>query len=257
VGISCGAIPENLLESELFGHEKGAFTDAHVTRAGRLEVADGGTVFLDEIGELPPGLQSKLLRFIQEREIERVGGRRVIPLDVRVIAATHRRLAEEIRAGRFREDLYYRLSVVNVEVPPLRDRGEDVLLLAEHFLARFRKELGRERLRLSPAAAEAIRSYAWPGNVRELEHRIQSAAVLADGDVVRSRDFGWPGERPRAMKDVRNQAEREAVQDALRRTAGNISRAAADLGISRPTMHDLLRRFGIDAAAFRDAAHGS
>ena len=254
VNISCGAIPDNLLESELFGHEKGSFTGAHTSRPGKLELADGGTVFLDEVGELPPQLQVKLLRFLQEREVERVGGRTVFRLDVRVIAATNRDLASEVRAGRFREDLFYRLSVVNIRMPPLRERQQDVLYLAQYFLERFAGELGKERLAFSRKARQSILHYRWPGNVRELEHHVQKAVVLSSGRLVRAVDLDLGEANPLeslSLRAVREQTDHNMIDQALRRTCGNISKAAEELGISRPSLHDLMRKHGIDATLYR------
>jgi len=255
VSISCGAIPETLLESELFGHERGAFTDAHVAREGKLEAADGGTVFLDEIGEMPLSLQVKILRFLQEREVERVGGRKVIPLDVRVIAATNRDLREEVKRGAFREDLFFRLSVVNVHLPRLRDRRSDVVYLAQRFLERYCAEFQRGRLTLSRDALRAMQRYAWPGNVRELEHRIQRAVVLAGGRVIRADDLELESEGEGTLvplRAARETAERRVVTEALRLNCGNIARAARDLEVSRPTLHDLLRKFEIVAADYKN-----
>ena len=255
ISISCGAIPENLLESELFGHEKGAFTSAHTTRPGRLELAHGGTVFLDEIGDMPMTLQVKLLRFLQEREIERVGGRRVIPLDVRVVAATNRDLEKGVKEGRFREDLYYRLAVIDIRLPSLRERGDDVVFLGDHFLKGFAHGLQRPGLVMSRAAKAALLNHAWPGNVRELEHRMQRAALLTNGRMVQPDDLELT--RPQnpgatvSLKEARDEAEARLVVDTLRRTFGNISRAARELEVSRPTLHDLLRKHGIDARHFK------
>jgi two-component system NtrC family response regulator len=260
VSISCGAIPENLLESELFGHEKGAYTNAHTARPGRLELADGGTVFLDEIGDMPMLLQVKLLRFLQEREIERVGGRRVIPLDVRVLAATNRDLSEEVSKGRFREDLYYRLSVIDIHLPPLKKKFEDILFLAEVFLTGFAKELNRGGLSLSRDAKDALRGHAWPGNVRELEHRIQRAALLASGRVVHASDLELTmevSEPALSLREARDQAVEKSVVEALRRTQGNVSKAAQALEVSRPTLHDLLRKLEIDAKTYRAKVNSS
>jgi two-component system NtrC family response regulator len=254
ISISCGSIPENLLESELFGHEKGAFTSAHTTRPGRLELAHGGTVFLDEIGDMPMTLQVKLLRFLQEREIERVGGRRVIPLDVRVLAATNRNLEQAVKEGRFREDLYYRLSVIDIRLPTLRERGDDIVFLGEHFLKHFAHELNRPGLVLSRAAKAVMVDHAWPGNVRELEHRMQRAALLANGRMVQPDDLELQRSQSAntlSLKEVRDEAEARLVVDTLRRTFGNISRAARELDVSRPTLHDLLRKHGIDARHFK------
>ena len=254
IGISCGAIPENLLESELFGHEKGAFTSAHTARPGRLELANGGTVLLDEIGDMPMTLQVKLLRFLQEREIERVGGRRVIPLDVRVLAATNRNLEQAVKEGRFREDLYYRLSVIDIRLPSLRERGDDIVFLGEFFLRRFANELHRPGLVLSRAAKAALVDHTWPGNVRELEHRMQRAALLTNGRMVQPDDLELvrsQGATTLSLKEARDEAEARLVVDTLRRTFGNISRAARELDVSRPTLHDLLRKHGIDARHFK------
>jgi two-component system NtrC family response regulator len=253
VSISCGAIPESLLEGELFGHEKGSFTGAHTSRPGKLEMAHSGTVFLDEVGELPPHLQVKLLRFLQEREVERIGGRSVNRIDVRVIAATNRDLAQEVKAGRFREDLYYRLSVVNITLPPLRQRQEDVPYLAQYFLERYSAEMGKDRLTISRKARQAMLHYHWPGNVRELEHHVQKAVVLSSGRLIRSVDLGLEEESPPAasLRDVREQTDRRMIIQALRRTCGNISKAAQELEISRPSLHDLMRKHGIEAMRFR------
>ncbi len=255
VSISCGAIPENLLESELFGHEKGSFTDAYTSREGKLETADGGTVFLDEIGEMPMSLQVKILRFLQEREIERVGGRKVIPLDVRILAATNRDLKDEVAAGRFREDLFFRLSVVNIQLPPLRERKADIVYLAQCFLDRYAAEFGRGRLAFSRGALRALQHYGWPGNVRELEHRVQRGIVLSKGRVIRAEDLELEGDEAAEMSSLRaarEEAERAVVSTALRRNCGNIARAARDLEISRPTLHDLIRKLNMNAADFKD-----
>src|SRR5206468_4569409 len=189
VAINCGAIPETLLESELFGHEKGAYTGAHIQRKGKLEMAEGGALFLDEIGEMSVPLQVKLLRFLQEREIERVGGREVLRVDARVIAATNKDLKSERQAGRFREDLYYRLSVVNLNLPPLRERGEDIVLIANAFLRRTGKQ-HRRKLRFGSAALEAIAHYGWPGNIRELENAVERAVIMAHAKLIEARDLG-------------------------------------------------------------------
>jgi two-component system NtrC family response regulator len=253
VAINCGAIPDTLLESELFGHEKGAYTGAHVQRRGKLELADGGTLFLDEVGEMSAPLQVKLLRFLQQREIERVGGREVLRLDARVIAATNKDVKAELQAGRFREDLYYRLSVVSLSLPPLRDRAEDIALLATTLLAR--SCVGhRRKLRFSAEALEALSLYAWPGNVRELENVVERAVLMARGKVIDAQDLGIEIKgRPRlpSLREARNRAERQAVVDALVRTRGNITRSATLLAVSRPTLHGLLARFGINARSFR------
>jgi two-component system NtrC family response regulator len=254
VAINCGAIPETLLESELFGHEKGSFTGAHVQRKGKIEVASGGTLFLDEIGEMSLPLQVKLLRFLQEREIERVGGREPIRIDVRVLAATNSNLEASIQKGTFREDLFYRLSVISVRVPPLRERGEDVVLLANFFLRRTGQSL-RRKVRFSPAALEALVRYAWPGNIRELENKVQRAVIMAPGRFIEPADLelaDTSGDtRLPTLREARSENERKLVIDALARNRGNISRAAQAVGVSRPTFHEMLARHGIDAKAFR------
>ena len=254
VAINCGAIPETLLESELFGHERGSFTGAHAQRKGKIEMATGGTLFLDEITEMSLPLQVKLLRFLQQREIERVGGREVIPIDVRVVAATNQSLDEALRGGRFREDLYYRLSVVTIHLPPLRERGEDVVLLANAFLRRNGQALKR-KVRFSPEALEAIVKYQWPGNIRELENNVHRAVIMATSRIIGSADLDL---NPSAvidalptLREARDQSERRLIVNALVRSRGNISRAARVLDISRPTFHDMLVKHSIDAKEFR------
>jgi two-component system NtrC family response regulator len=252
--IDCGAIPENLLESELFGYEEGAFTDARTTKPGRLELARGGIVFLDEIGDLPLPLQVKLLRFLQEHEIERVGGLDVIELDVRVIAATNKNLEEEVRKGRFRRDLYYRLSVGDIELPPLRERQEDILFLAGFFLDRYSAAYGRGRLTFTARCKRALQQHGWPGNVRDLENRIEKAVVMASGQVLDAAALGLEGggDAPaRSLREARQDTERQAIREALRQTSGNISRAAEVLKISRPNLHELLSKYQINAQEFR------
>jgi two-component system, NtrC family, response regulator len=253
VAINCGAIPETLLESELFGHEKGAYTGAHVQRKGKLEQADSGTVFLDEIAEMSLPLQVKLLRFLQERQVERLGGQQPIHVDTRVIAATNKELKSEIAAGRFREDLYFRLSVVTITLPPLHERGEDIGMLANAFLRQNCQQY-RRRLQFSPDALTAIARYPWPGNIRELQNAIQRAAILARGRFIEASDLGIaPVVAPprTSLREARNRVERQAVVDALIRTRGNISRAATELGISRPALHDLLEKHNIDSKELR------
>lgn len=249
VAINCGAIPETLLESELFGHEKGAFTGAHIQRKGRIESAAGGTLFLDEIGEVPLQLQVKLLRFLQEQQIERVGGRQPINVDVRVIAATNADLAKGMAEGRFREDLYYRLAVVVVQVPPLRDRNGDIHLLAHEFLRRFSSTVGKDNLTYDQEALKAMHRHSWPGNVRELENRVQRATIMAEGKRICSVDLQLQGQgRSSAgvpLKEAREAVERECVIEALRRNSGRISAAAVELGISRPTLYELIEKLGI------------
>ena len=248
VAINCAAIPENLLESELFGHEKGAFTGAIKQTLGKIEVADGGTLFLDEIGDLPQALQAKLLRFLQERTIERIGGREEIPVDVRVVCATHRNLRDLIAEGSFREDLFYRLSEIVVTIPPLRERAGDAALLAHAFVQRFARQNGRDRMVLREDALDAIQRHPWPGNVRELENCIKRAVIMADGASITADDLGLqvPDEAPMLnLRVAREEAERQAVLKVMARVEGNVARAADLLGISRPTLYDLLNRFGL------------
>lgn len=254
VTIDCTAIPANLLESELFGHEKGTFTDARETRQGRLAMADGGIVFLDEIGEMPPSLQVKLLRFLQEHEIERVGGREIIKLDVRVIAATSRNLEEEIRSGRFRQDLYYRLAVVDIKLPPLRERAEDIIVLAEFFLKQCANEFGHGRLSFTSKARLALQKQEWVGNVRELANRIRGAVALSSGSVLDADDLNLsetPSLRPFSLRDARQESERETICRALRLTEGNVSKAAEVLEIARPSLYEHLSKLGINPGDFK------
>jgi two-component system NtrC family response regulator len=249
VSINCGAIPENLLESELFGHEKGSFTGAHMQRKGRIESADNGVLFLDEIGELPLGLQVKLLHVLQEQRIVRVGGREEIAVNARVIAATNRDLSQAIQAGAFREDLFYRLQVVTIVVPPLRDRGEDIVLLANNMLRQYGNELKKKIAGFTPQAIKAIESHDWPGNVRELENRIKRAVVMAEGLRITPEDLeistvGIKG-GGQSLRDARESIEKEFIQRTLAKHRGNISKAATELGISRPTLHGLLTKYSI------------
>ena len=247
VTINCGAIPENLLESELFGYEKGAFTGADAQKRGRIEYADGGALFLDEIGELPLLLQVKLLRFLQEHKVERVGGRETIPVDVRVIAATNKDLKEEIGEDRFREDLYYRLGVVTITMPPLRERAGDSVLLANAFLQAFSTNYRKAIKVFRADALDAIASYGWPGNVRELENRVKRAVVMCEGKFVVPGDLELDALRdstaPKSLRQIREETEKYHVKKALEKHDGNISRAARELGVSRPTFHDLMRKF--------------
>lgn len=255
VAINCAAIPEALLESELFGYEKGAFTGAAKTTLGKIETAHGGTLMLDEIGDLPHALQAKLLRFLQERTIERLGGRQEIPVDVRVVGATHQDLKAQILAGKFREDLYYRLAEIVVTIPPLRSRAGDAVLLAHAFLRRYAQEQRRGNLTLADDAIRAIEAHPWPGNVRELINALKRAAIMADGVRVTAADIGLqvpgaPGEAEAGFTDVdlrtvREHAERQAILTALARTGGNIVRASEMLGVSRPTLYDLMHRLAI------------
>ncbi|NPU84696.1 MAG: PEP-CTERM-box response regulator transcription factor [Syntrophaceae bacterium] len=247
--INCGAIPENLMESELFGHEKGAFTGAHIQRKGRFEMAEGGTLFLDEIGELPLPLQVKLLRFLQDRVIERVGGRELIELDNRIIAATNRDLKEGMKDGTFREDLYFRLGVITMFLPPLRDRGGDVILLAKAFLDRYADESRKKIKGFTDKAMDAIEQHPWPGNVREMENRIKRAVIMAEGSKITPVDLemGVPELRHEnlGLKEAREIIERELLTKAIARNGGNLTKAAAELGISRPTLYDMMEKFGM------------
>ena len=252
VAINCAAIPETLLESELFGYEKGAFTGATKQSLGKVEIADRGTLFLDEIGDVPLGIQSKLLRFLQERVIERVGGREEIPIDVRVVCATHQPVEALVEQGRFRGDLFFRLAEIVINIPPLCQRPGDASLLAQIFARRFAEEQHRGAVTLLPEALEAIEAYAWPGNVRELENRIKRAVIMADSSSIRAADIGLESAEQDTvlnLRRVREDAERQAVIRALGRVNGNLSKAADLLGISRPTLYDLLERFGLRQAS--------
>ncbi len=251
VAINCAAIPENLLESELFGYEKGAFTGAAKMTLGKIETASGGTLMLDEIGDLPFSLQAKLLRFLQERTIERIGGRQEIPVDVRIVCATHQDLMALTKEGRFREDLYYRLAEIVVDIPPLRDRVGDAALLAHAFARRFAQEQNRGTLTLSEEAVRAIELHKWPGNIRELENCIKRATIMADGNQISRDDVGL--ELPQSeevfdtldLRTIRDNAEKNAIVAALGRVNGNMVKAAELLGISRPTLYDLMHRLGL------------
>ncbi len=253
VAINCAAIPETLLESELFGYEKGAFTGAARQTQGKIEAANKGTFFLDEIGDLPLALQAKLLRFLQERVIERIGGREEIPVDVRIVCATHRDLKGQIKAGLFREDLYYRLAEIVIDIPPLRERVGDATLLAHAFVQRFAKENGRGTMHLGDDALASIETHPWPGNVRELENCLKRAVIMADGNRITADDLGFDVSEADIehlnLRQVRDEAERRAVVRVLARTNGNIARAADILGISRPSLYDLMNRFGLKKEA--------
>ena len=252
VAINCAAIPENLLEAELFGYERGAFTGAVKSNVGKIELAEGGTLFLDEVGDIPLPLQVKLLRFLQERVIERIGGRQPIAVDTRIVCATHQDLDAMIAEGRFREDLYYRLAEIVVKIPSLAERSGDAVLLARHFVNRFSRELNPSVQSLATDALAAIDGYAWPGNVRELENRIKRAVIMADGRSIGSADLDLGSNAPvepelinlRAAREV---ADRKAIRHALSRTDNNISGAAKLLGISRPTLYDLLKQYRLQA----------
>jgi two-component system NtrC family response regulator len=251
VAINCAAIPENLLESELFGYEKGAFTGAAKTTLGKIEVANGGTLMLDEIGDLPFPLQAKLLRFLQERTIERVGGRQEIPVDVRIVCATHQDLNALSKEGRFREDLYYRLAEIVIKIPPLRDRVGDAALLAHAFVRRFAQEQNRAAMTLSEDAVRAIELHSWPGNIRELENCIKRATIMADGSQITSEDVGFKNtaldevDSSLDLRVIRDNAEKRAIIAALGRVNGNMVKAAELLGVSRPTLYDLMHRLGL------------
>ena len=248
MAINCAAIPETLLESELFGYEKGAFTGAAKQTLGKIETANRGTLFLDEIGDLSLALQGKLLRFLQERVIERVGGREEIPVDVRVVCATHRNLKEMIGQGSFREDLYFRLAEIVLEIPPLRKRPGDPGLLAHAFVRRFSEEQRRGSLTLSTEAIDAIEAHPWAGNVREMENCVKRAVIMAEGTIIGPADLELNAEvrsEDLNLRQVRDSAEKQAVMRVLGRTDGNMSKAAEMLGISRPTLYELLDRFGL------------
>jgi len=273
VPINCGAIPENLLESELFGHERGSFTGAFETRPGKFETADSGTIFLDEIGELPPSLQVKILRFLQERVIERVGGREPIKVDVRIIAATNRNLDAMLAGQTFREDLFYRINTVSIDLPPLRDRRDDILLLAMRFLHRYNGEFSRNVRGFGEYAQKTLGLYAWPGNVRELENRVKRGVIMATGKLIQPEDLDLPYPEnlrkgaseaspsgaagsdipfePMPLKEAREELERRFVVGALIRARGNVSAAAESLEVSRPTLHDLMKKHGIDPEEYR------
>ena len=252
IAINCAAIPENLLEAELFGYERGAFTGAVKSNVGKIELAQGGTLFLDEVGDIPLSLQVKLLRFLQERVIERIGGRQPIAVDTRIVCATHQDLEAMIADGRFREDLYYRLAEIVVKIPSLAERSGDAVLLARHFVNRFSRELNPSVQSLSPDATAAIDCYAWPGNVRELENRIKRAVIMADGKSVTAADLDLnrgadDEQQPINLRVARETADRKAIRQAMSRTDNNISGAAKLLGISRPTLYDLLKQYQLSA----------
>ncbi len=252
VAINCGAIPENLLESELFGHERGAFTGAVKQSVGRIETANRGTLFLDEIGDLPHPLQVKLLRFLQDQVVERIGGRTPIQVDVRVVSATNQQLQEHVNSGRFRGDLFYRLNPITLRIPPLRDRGGDAVLLARYFLGQFNREFGRSVRGFTDDALAALGSHGWPGNIRELENRMKRAVLMSDARLITAADFELaPGAEDLAAYDLRAaraRAEREVIQRALARSDGRLSTAARLLGVSRPTLYSLLDAHGLSVS---------
>jgi two-component system NtrC family response regulator len=252
IAINCAAIPENLLEAELFGYERGAFTGAVKMNVGKIELAENGTLFLDEVGDIPLPLQVKLLRFLQERVVERIGGRSPIPVDTRIVCATHQNLEAMIATGGFREDLYYRLAEIVVQIPSLAERAGDAVILARHFVNRFSRELNPAVQSIAPDALAAIEAYAWPGNVRELENRIKRAVIMCDGKNLTAADLDLPsatGEAPAPinLRAAREVADRRAIRVALSRTENNISGAAKLLGISRPTLYDLLKQYQLQA----------
>jgi two-component system NtrC family response regulator len=258
VAINCAAIPENLLESELFGHEKGSFTGAHKQSIGKVELASGGTLFLDEIGDMPIALQAKMLRFLQERVIERVGGRQEIPVDVRVICATNQRPDVLIKEGLFRDDLYYRVSEITINIPPFRDREEGRLILARTLLRKYSTQQRRAINGFADDAVVAIEAYKWPGNVRELENKIKGAVIMADGKMVTAADLGVAGGEDEVeslnLREVRQHTESKAIRVALTKSYGNISKAAEMLGITRPTLYDLLNKYGLSSDSYSKKA---
>ena len=260
VAINCAAIPENLLESELFGYEKGAFTGANRQTRGKIEFADGGTFFLDEVGDLSLPLQAKILRFLQERVVERIGAREEIAVDIRIVCATHQNLKKLIEEGRFREDLYYRLSEIVILIPPLRERHGDAALLAHAFVNKFSRREGRSIRGFTQDALDAIEAHSWPGNVREMENYIKRAVIMADGPQIRAADLGLqaPAEtvEPLNLRQVRDQAERTAIIKVLSRVDGNIVEAAQLLGVSRPTLYDMIKRHGLKQSVAVKAEEG-
>jgi len=249
VAINCSAIPETLIESELFGHEKGAFTGAHAQRKGRIESSSGGTLFLDEIGEVPLLVQVKLLRFLQEQRIERVGGRQEIQVNTRVVAATNADLKKGLSTGTFREDLFYRLAVIQITLPPLRERDDDILMLAQSFLLQFSAEIGKTGLSFSSDALRALRRHPWPGNVRELQNRVRRAVIMGAGKRLSAEDLELTDDTPPpqggSLREAKESLERQMILDALKRHSGKIAPAAIELGISRPTLYELMDKLGI------------
>jgi Nif-specific regulatory protein len=258
IAVNCAALTETLLESELFGHEKGAFTDAHETRAGKFELASGGTLFLDEIGDMSLAGQSKLLRVLEEKTIVRVGGSKPIHTDVRVLAATNQKLAELVRAKRFREDLYFRLNVVTLELPPLRERGDDIMLLAEHFLREFSRRAGRRVPKFTAAARKRLESHTWPGNVRELRNLTERLAYLTSGDRIEAEDLAFilsPGAATPSLvdaglnlSDATQEFQRKYIQQSIERARGNVSQAAKNLGVHRSNLYRKMRQLGMETS---------
>jgi two-component system NtrC family response regulator len=263
IPINCGAIPENLLESELFGHEKGSFTNAYAQQKGKFEYAHKGTLFLDEIGEMAPALQAKMLRFLQERKMQRVGGRKDIDIDTRIIAATNIDLNTAMEEKKFREDLFFRVSVITINIPPLRDRGDDIMLLAEALLERYKVMFNKNILGFSKSAEIAMRRYAWPGNVRELENKLQKGVITAGSSTIEPENMGLaPEEAGRVhesgrairydgitLKEARKQLEMDIISRAIEKHGGNIKRASEELGVSRPTLYDLIDKYSLSAKA--------
>lgn len=249
VAINCAAIPDTLLESELFGYEKGAFTGANKQTIGKIEYADGGTLFLDEMGDLPYTLQAKLLRFLQERVVERVGGHKPIPINVRVVCATHQNLREKIERSEFREDLFYRISEIPLEIPPLRDREGDIILLARFFFEKFNEDHGRKLRGFTKDALSSMESYSWPGNVRELQNRIKRAVIMTDAKQISANDLELDRTASETMnfnlRDIREKVERQAILRALSHVNGKVAPAAELLGVSRPTLYDLIKKLNI------------
>ncbi|UPW20673.1 PEP-CTERM-box response regulator transcription factor [Agarivorans sp. TSD2052] len=251
IAINCASIPENLLESELFGFEKGAFTGAHKTTEGKIECANGGTLFLDEIGDMPYSLQAKILRFLQEKIVERVGGRKEIPVDVKIVCATHQNLQDMVQQKEFREDLFYRISEITINIPPLRDRGEDVILLARAFLQSYNKQMQRNINGFSDDAITALTSHRWPGNIRELQNKVKSAVIMADSKQISAEDLSLPlGDEEQIklalnLRHVREAAEKQAINKAMALSNGNVSNTAGLLGVTRPTLYSLLEKYGL------------
>ena len=252
VAINCASIPENLLESELFGYEKGAFTGANKTTLGKIETAQGGTLFLDEIGDMPIGLQAKMLRFLQERVIERVGGRAEIPVDIRVICATHRDLQQMVADETFREDLYYRVGEIPIFIPPLREREQDIILLARTFLNTYREEFNAKAKSFSDNAIQAMLAHKWPGNIREMQNKLKSAVIMAEGSVVQAEDLGLMAPRGDAepetlnLREVREMAESRAIRRAYQTADKNMSKTAELLGVTRPTLYSLIDKYHME-----------
>jgi Nif-specific regulatory protein len=259
IKVSCAVLPEGVLESELFGHEKGSFTGAYTKRKGRFELADGGTIFLDEIGEISPGLQSKFLRVLQEREFQRVGSSETIKVNVRIIAATSRNLKKEVEAGRFREDLYYRLNVINIAIPPLRERKEDIYYLAQMFLDKFACTAEKRISRIEEKAVKLLCAYDWPGNVRELDNAIEWAVVMCSGDEIKVDDLpssiiqqlGDEAPADLTLKKAREIFEREYITDTLSRFSGNVSRSSKYLGLARKNLQEKIKKYEINARKYR------